>query len=236
MAAVLLVVGVGAGAVGGAAWMRQTIRSQEQERAAAQTHTVYPDPQACDPASLATQVSGPESVSAGAGATFVLRVTNDGDVSCLLDAGSASLGVVVTSGSQQVWSSTACQEGASERTLLLGGGDSTEVTLGWNGYVTTSDCALAAAPAPGAQAEASASASPGGTTGPGQASTSPSAAPAPSDPGAAPEPSSASDPAREEPSAGQSSVAGQVAAAGTYRFRVVLGDQDLSEDTVFLVQ
>ncbi|WP_314178891.1 hypothetical protein [Actinomyces oris] len=187
-------------------WVRNTIRSQDEERAAAQVHTVYPTPGKCDPSTLKSTVQGPESVGVGAGATFSISLVNSGQAPCLIDVGSQALGVRVTSGSQQVWDSVTCPVGQTEKALLLPAGKGAEVTVTWNGNAATSDCAAAnAAPA-----------SPAG------ASASPT--------------SSATASSSASPSAGQAQTApGSAAGAGTYRFRFVMGDKDLSEDRVFVV-
>ena len=207
--AVLLVVGMGVGAVAGAMWVRETIRTQDADRAAAQTHTVYPEPEACRSGDLSIESSGPETVGAGQGASFTLSVTNSGPVSCLLDAGAASVGVELTSGENPVWSSTACPVGDAERPLLLGQGDSTQITLEWNGYTVGSDCDLAQEPAAGPAAQAS---------------------------GTGTEP--ATDSATGTPSQGPGQEGGdeRVAGPGTYRYRFTLGGQDVTEPTLFVVE
>ena len=190
-------------------WVRNTIRTQDEERAAAQVHTVYPTPGKCDPSTLKSTVQGPESVSVGAGATFSISLVNSGQAPCLVDVGSQALGVRVSSGSQQVWDSVTCPVGQTEKALLLPAGKGTDVNVTWNGNAATSDCAAAnAAPAsPASPAGASASSTPSATAS-----------------------SSAS------PSAGQAQTApGSAAGAGTYRFRFVMGDKDLTEDRVFVV-
>ena len=180
-------------------WVRNTIRTQDEERAAAQVHTVYPTPGKCDPSTLKSTVQGPESVSVGAGATFSISLVNSGQAPCLVDVGSQALGVRVSSGSQQVWDSVTCPVGQTEKALLLPAGKGADVNVTWNGNAATSDCAAANA--------ASASSTPSATAS-----------------------SSAS------PSAGQAQTApGSAAGAGTYRFRFVMGDKDLTEDRVFVV-
>ena len=198
----LLVVAV----VVGYLWVRGTIRSQDEQRAAAQVHTVYPTPGACDPSALSNTVQGPESIGVGVGATFSISLVNKGSAPCLLDAGSQAVGVRVSSGSQQVWDSVTCPVGQTERDLLLPVGKAADVTVTWNGNAATSDCAVSNA-APASPTSASASSTP-----------------------SAPGGSSAS------PSAGQAQTApGSAAGAGTYRFRFVMGDKDLTEDRVFVV-
>jgi len=110
-------------------WARNTIRTQDEERAAAQVHTVYPTPGKCDPSTLKSTVQGPESVGVGAGATFSISLVNSGQAPCLIDVGSQALGVRVTSGSQQVWDSLTCPVGQTEKALLLPAGKGAEVTV-----------------------------------------------------------------------------------------------------------
>ena len=110
-------------------WARNTIRTQDEERAAAQVHTVYPTPGKCDPSALSSTVQGPESVGVGAGATFSISLVNSGQAPCLIDVGSQTLGVRVSSGSQQVWDSLTCPVGQTERALLLPAGKGAEVTV-----------------------------------------------------------------------------------------------------------
>ena len=198
-------------------WVRNTIRSQDEERAAAQVHTVYPTPGKCDPSTLKSTVQGPESVGVGAGATFSISLVNSGQAPCLIDVGSQALGVRVTSGSQQVWDSVTCPVGQTEKALLLPAGKGADVTVTWNGNAATSDCAAATALPASSTPSKDAS---GKATDQGAASTDPSATGA----------SSAS------ASAGQAQTApGSAAGAGTYRFRFVMGDKDLTEDRVFVV-
>ncbi len=217
----LLVVAV----IVGYLWVRGTIRSQDEERAAAQVHTVYPTPVACDPSSLSNTVQGPESVGVGAGATFSISLVNNGSVPCLLDAGSQAVGVRVSSGSQQVWDSVTCPVGQAERPLLLPPGQAADVSVTWNGNAATSDCAAATA----------APASPAGTS----ASSAPSdsvSAQATDQSNTASADSSATDGSSASASADQAQTApGSAAGAGTYRFHFVMGGKDLTEDRVFVI-
>ena len=203
-------------------WVRNTIRSQDEERAAAKVHTVYPTPVACDPSVLSNTVNGPESVGVGAGATFSVSLVNNGSVPCLLDAGSQAVGVRVSSGSQQVWDSVTCPVGQVERPLLLPPGQAADVSVTWNGNVATSDCAAATAP-PASPAGASASSAPDdgqSTQASDQASADPSATGGSS-------PSASAEQTQTAP--------GGAAGAGTYRFRFIMGGEDLTEDRVFVI-
>ena len=198
-------------------WVRGTIRSQDEQRAAAQVHTVYPTPGTCDASTLSNTVQGPESVGVGTGATFSISLVNKGSAPCLLDAGSQAVGVRVSSGSQQVWDSVTCPVGQTKRPLLLPPGQAADVSVTWNGNAATSDCAAATALPASSTPSKDAS---GKATDQSTASADPSATGA----------SSAS------ASAGQAQTApGSAAGAGTYRFRFVMGDKDLTEDRVFVV-
>lgn len=216
----LLVVAV----VVGYFWVRSTIRDQDAERAAAQVRTVYPTPVTCDPSALSNTVHGPESVGVGAGATFTISLVNNGSAPCLLDAGSQAVGVRVSSGSQQVWDSMTCPVGQTERPLLLPPGQAADVSVTWNGNAATSDCAAATA-APASPASASASSTP----------SDDASAPATGQDAASADPSS-TDASSVSALAGQGQTApGAAAGAGTYRFRFVMGGQDLTEDRVFVI-
>lgn len=205
-------------------WVRGTIRSQDEERAAAQVHTVYPTPVACAASTLSNTVHGPESVGVGAGATFSISLTNNGSEPCLLDAGSQAVGIRVSSGSQQVWDSVTCPVGQAERRLLLPPGQAADISVTWNGNAATSDCSVATA-APASPAGASASSTP--STANAQASGPASAGPSSTD---------ASSAGSASASAGQGQTApGSVAGAGTYRYHFVMGGSDLTEDRVFVV-
>lgn len=211
-------------AIVGYLWVRATVRGQDEERAAAQVHTVYPTPVACDPTTLSNTVRGPESVGVGAGATFSISLVNNGSVPCLLDAGSRAVGVLVSSGSQQVWDSITCPVGQTERALLLPPGQSADISVTWNGNAATSDCAAATA-APASPAGSSASSTPSGDVS-AQAAGQDTASADPS----------ATDASSASASADQVQAApGSVAGAGTYRFRFVMGGKNLTEDRVFVV-
>ena len=163
----LLVVAV----VVGYLWVRGTIRSQDEQRAAAQVHTVYPTPGACDPSALSNTVQGPESIGVGVGATFSISLVNKGSAPCLLDAGSQAVGVRVSSGSQQVWDSVTCPVGQTKRPLLLPPGQAADVSVTWNGNAAPSACAATALPASSTPSKDAS----GKATDQGAASTDPSA-------------------------------------------------------------
>jgi len=105
----------------------------------------------CDPAQLGLAITpGAESFPAGVDPTFEVAVTNSGPEPCLVDAGEAQREIVITSGSDRVWSSRDCVAADAEaRTLLLAGGQSDVTQLGWPRERSAAGCA-AGLPSPGA--------------------------------------------------------------------------------------
>ncbi len=92
-------------------------------------------PVACEPGQLALLVTTPTAdFPAGTPVTFTVTITNSSAVECTVDAGEASRGILVTSGSDRIWSNLDCPaEGTDERVLLLppnGGTDVTDTTWG----------------------------------------------------------------------------------------------------------
>jgi hypothetical protein len=81
---------------------------------------------ACEAADL-TLVVTTDAPTYGADSTpvFSVTITNTSDSSCTVDAGDASRELLVTSGSDRIWSSLDCVDEAEERMLLLpvGGSD-----------------------------------------------------------------------------------------------------------------
>lgn len=90
-------------------------------------------PVACEPGQLALLVTTPTAdFPAGTPVTFSVTITNSSAVECTVDAGEASRGILVTSGSDRIWSNLDCPaEGTAERILLLppnGGTDVSDTT------------------------------------------------------------------------------------------------------------
>lgn len=88
--------------------------------------------------------------AAGVNPTFTVAITNNADSSCTVDAGTASLEVLVTSGSDRIWSSLDCSvEGAegSERMLLLATGAQESASVPWSRVRSDVTCS-AGLPAP----------------------------------------------------------------------------------------
>lgn len=210
----LLVIGVVLGIIGAiayamiasATWVRATIRSQDDAEAASSVRTVYPNPVACDAAQLNVAVDAPKETTVGAGMSIEATLTNEGGDACLLDIGGASLGAVINSGDQTVWTSTTCPAEPTERPLLVDVGESAHASLTWSGMSTAAGCSPSEpAPDPTPSPETSAAQDPSASPG---ASASPSPSP----------------------------VNPNVAAAGTYRLHLQLDGTDITGEQVFLIQ
>lgn len=210
--AVALLAGIAGGVLSAAVWARNTIRAQD-DRASAHTATTYGNPVDCTAADLDVTFTSPDAVSAGAGLTLNLTVNNTGSEACLIDVGTQSLGAVITSGNQTIWTSTACPASPTSRRLLVAAGTAASATITWDGRVATSECTAASAAA-SASADATASETDGGA-----------------------EADQAEESGSPESDASTTSAsAGDVASAGTYRVRIQLNGTDLTEDRVFVVE
>jgi hypothetical protein len=91
--------------------------------------------------------------AAGATPTFTVTITNAADSSCTVDAGTASLEVLVTSGDDRIWSSLDCAvEGAdgAERMLLLAADAQEAAGVPWARVRSDATCSTGLAePRPG---------------------------------------------------------------------------------------
>ena len=91
-----------------------------------------------------------ETFAAGVSPTFSVSITNTGTEPCLVDAGEAQREIVVTSGTDRVWSNRDCiVPGTESRTLLLPGGGNDTTPFAWNRVRSAEGCP-AGLPAPGA--------------------------------------------------------------------------------------
>lgn len=153
----MLVVGLVIGILTTAVWVRDTIREQDAQKAAAAAGTVYPVPGECTLAELAATVDAPVHAPVGAGLTARLTVRNLGSEPCVLDVGGEHLGLVLTSGSHTMLDSLVCPAEPASRRLLVDTGQEAAVDVTWNGMIASSTCLGAAGPAggPGASAPAS---------------------------------------------------------------------------------
>ena len=96
----------------------------------------------CDPASVAIAMTADAtSFAPGVSATFTVSLTNTGDEACLVDAGEAQREIVITSGSDRVWSNRDCiVPGTETRTLLLPGGGNDTTPFVWNRIRSAQGC------------------------------------------------------------------------------------------------
>lgn len=67
--------------------------------------------------------------------------TNEGETPCTLEAGRDHLVLRVTSGTEPVWDSRACEAGPRNRPLLLDAGASSDIVLTWDGTHGGRECA-----------------------------------------------------------------------------------------------
>lgn len=111
-------------------------------------------PTACARSDVDADLTAPAEATAGGSVAFTLVVENTGTEACLLDVGAEALDLVVTSGDDEVWSSTRCPAGPGERPLLLAPDDGTEVAVEWSGRRASPECAGATAGAGTYQVEA----------------------------------------------------------------------------------
>jgi len=105
----------------------------------------------CAPTGLVLAMTADaETFAAGVSPTFSVSITNTGTEPCLVDAGEAQREIVVTSGTDRVWSNRDCiVPGTESRTLLLPGGGNDTTPFAWNRVRSAEGCP-AGLPAPGA--------------------------------------------------------------------------------------
>ena len=86
--------------------------------------------------------SDASSYPAAAQPTLTVLITNIGETSCAIDAGPAQLELLITSGSDRIWSSTDCLAAdAPERLLLLAAGDADgNTTVQWTRIRSNEQC------------------------------------------------------------------------------------------------
>lgn len=97
----------------------------------------------CTAADLTLVVdSDANSYPAAAQPTFTVLITNTGETSCAIDAGAAQLELLITSGSDRIWSSLDCVAAdAPERLLLLAAGAADgDTTVQWTRIRSNEQC------------------------------------------------------------------------------------------------
>lgn len=73
--------------------------------------------------------------------TFTMTITNTSDTSCRIDAGEAARELLITSGSDRIWSSTDCLAADTpERMLLMAAGARDETTVTWQRVRSAEGC------------------------------------------------------------------------------------------------
>ncbi|MGK0714987.1 hypothetical protein [Leucobacter sp. W1153] len=135
IAAVVLVI-VKPGSSGGATGARQVevpedlVTVEQEETAAADPAAIAP---CADSQLRVTPVTDRSSYASGELPGLSLSVENIGEADCQADLGTAAMRFEITSGADQVWRSTDCQENADHRAVIVQPGKplSTE-TLVWD--------------------------------------------------------------------------------------------------------
>lgn len=80
-----------------------------------------------------TIVPGASTFAAGVSPTFTLTITDNGPAPCLVDAGDTHRAIVITSGTDRIWSNQDCAAAAADpRTLLLTPKQTDTTQLAWN--------------------------------------------------------------------------------------------------------
>jgi hypothetical protein len=98
-------------------------------------------PAACTPVDLAltlttaTRSFGPEEQP-----VFTAGITNTGAAACTVDAGDAAREIVITSGTDRIWSSLDCPVESPARLLLLEAGARDEVEVTWPRVRSAAGC------------------------------------------------------------------------------------------------
>jgi hypothetical protein len=98
-------------------------------------------PEACLPTVLEIRDgASTTSFAVGQAVPFDITLTNSGTVPCLIEGGSATLGVVVYSGSDRIWSSVDCPQEPTERELLLDVGIAGDLAVTWDQVRSAPGC------------------------------------------------------------------------------------------------
>lgn len=119
--------------------------------APASTPAASSEPVACTAAQLGVAVTADAaSYAAGVLPAFAVTITNTSSASCTVDAGEAQRELLITSGSDRIWSSKDCPAEPASRLLLLQGGGRDAQTISWQRIRSGEGCAQGLpAPRPG---------------------------------------------------------------------------------------
>lgn len=104
----------------------------DTEETAADDGTAAENGRTCAAADLTLAVAADaQTYAAGVQPVFTVTITNTSTSSCAVDAGDAARELLVTSGTDRVWSSLDCAGDAAERLLLLPAGTADSVAVTW---------------------------------------------------------------------------------------------------------
>lgn len=99
-------------------------------------------PLVCAPADLTLALTtDARAYPAGAHPTFTVALTNAGGVACTVDADAAQREILITSGSDRIWSSLDCPPTAAPNLLLLEPGARTDAPVLWDRTRSDVGCA-----------------------------------------------------------------------------------------------
>ncbi len=142
--ALVVVLGLLGGAVGGVVWFVGFVRDSVTAAGAAEASRTPTGPSTTQPVACAADALAwalaSEGSAAGGPVTFTVDITNLSETSCLVEGGAATLVLNVVSGSDPIWSNAHCSP-ATPIPLLLGPGDVTRRTITWDGARSAPGCA-----------------------------------------------------------------------------------------------
>jgi hypothetical protein len=96
---------------------------------------------ACDPKALVVSMRATDSsFGAGERPRFLVTAVNTGSRTCVLDAGPGKLGLSITSGSDDIWSSAACARSSGSSRPKLRRGVPYVRTITWDRKRASGDC------------------------------------------------------------------------------------------------
>lgn len=97
----------------------------------------------CGPTAIeVTGSTDAESYGAGQSPVLALTVSNTGDVACPLNVGTSQMEFLITSGSDRIFSSRDCQEGAEDLDVMLEPGASETARFTWGRNRSAPECAV----------------------------------------------------------------------------------------------
>ncbi len=97
-------------------------------------------PVACEPTSIKVSVAGFRKVALGKSQTFSIGLANTGATACILDLSAATFRTLVTSGSDQIWTTQHCTKLIPTKKSTLKAGASYEFKVVWDLHRSKEGC------------------------------------------------------------------------------------------------